>query len=269
MNDARDWPRVALALAAAALIGGAVLALASRLAYMSRRAVCRRRVPIAEYAFQSGDLLLASDLPPRDARSLLLGVGNWTKVLTASAFNHVGVVYVEPLTRAVYVWEINGGGTRLATLHDYTCGRARQRLYVRALNKPLRDVHALERVIARQWNSRTFDFDMPLAYVHRYCWMVPPLLKGHAWGANRQRTCAHLTTECYQALGVLELRGSGLDPASLFPADYGRDQIDARLLPFANGYALGPLVQLEFCVDARNQFRVPPRASPDRRMHCT
>ena len=176
------------------------------------------------------------------------------KAFTGSCFNHAAVAYVEPDTRQVLFWEINGAGTRLATVRDLTCGRPDHDVFVRSLSAPI-DVALFERAMAAQWEHE-FTFPhrppsppAPLDTVARGSRSSPPTPPRHSQppcstatsctrasprvrrrppreaAPRSKRTCAHMVAELYHLVGVLDYDGGrrGIDPAAVFAGDFGRE----------------------------------------------
>lgn len=193
------------------------------------------------YPFKTGDLIITS----HKIRGLL----NTTWVIrtfTRSNYNHIAIAYVDPYTKQVFFWEMNQGGSRLASRYNFWTSRIGGRLMVRPLNKPV-DQRIFMNMMAKQWDL-IFNPDFSLAWGHR---MLPepflpiPVIKGHHWGGGEGRTCAHLAAEMYAALGVFDFHNTGIDPQTIFPCDYAKPQIDKTTLPLTNGYEFGPLILLK------------------------
>lgn len=258
--------RITLCAVVALLVGVTVVALC---AVRTRRYVTAapepraRRCTLTAHPFRTGDLVLTSNRNGRDGRGpqTLLDWAAPIKWITGSAFNHAAVAYVEPDTRQVLFWEINGSGTRLATVRDLTGGRPDHDVFVRGLSAPV-DGALFERAMAAQWEHE-FNFFAPAAVAARFLgrprrdFYASSLLDRKAApesaprvhdGAAPKRTCAHMVAELYHLVGVLDYAGGrrGVDPAAVCAGDFARPVIDRRVLPLAAGYAFGPLVRLDW-----------------------
>jgi len=234
------------------LVGMAVVYVLKRARYLwAKPNAALRHADLWTYPFRTGDLILTSNR----LESLRDVVANFDpvaaiKLFTESPFNHTAVAYVDPDTEQTLFWELNGTGTRMATMYDMTSGRPDHIVCVRTLvGGPPIDPRAFMAVVKAQWRYQ-FNMDVALAWYHRYAGRAPcvpaPFFKGHNWGHGRQATCVHMTTELYHMLGVIDLTRTGVDPAGVFAADYGRDPIDTHIIPLANGYRFGPIVRLDF-----------------------
>lgn len=203
-----------------------------------------RKYNFWDYGFKTGDLILTCI--KTKSFSSMFSVSAFIKLFTNSPYHHTAVVYVQPETGQVFFWEMNGGGTRLATVADMVDKKIDQFIAVRSLNKSI-DIRLFEDIIKQQWNY-TFNMDICLSWYHRFiCPYVPvTFLRGLPWGGGRQTTCAHMTTEMYSALGVLDFSSTGVDPSSIFATDYAREQIDKKIIPLTNGYEFGPLTLLDY-----------------------
>ncbi|AGO83863.1 hypothetical protein psal_cds_278 [Pandoravirus salinus] len=264
-DDGQGRRRALLYVAVVLLVGLVVVALC---AARARRYVTAtpephaRRSALAAYPFRTGDLVLTSNRNGRDGRGPRSLV-DWPVVIkwiTGSAFNHVAVVYVEPDTRQVLFWEINGNGTRLATVRDLTSGRPDHDIFVRSLSTPVDDA-LFERAMAAQWEHE-FNFFVPAAVAARLLgqprrdFYALSLLdrKAAPQGTVRphdpvpKRTCAHMVAELYHLVGVLDYAGGrrGVDPAAVCAGDFAKPTIDRRVLPLAADYRFGPPVRLDW-----------------------
>lgn len=236
-------------------------------AVRTRRYVTATPEPLAQqtgltaYPFRTGDLVLTSNRNGRDGRGLqsLVDWATPIKWVTGSPFHHAAVVYVEPDTRQVLFWEINGNGTRLATVRDLTSGRPDHDVFVRSLSAPVDDA-LFERAMAAQWEHE-FNFFAPAAVVARFLgrarrdFYASSLIDREAEprGATKshaapKRTCAHMVAELYHLVGVFDYAGGrrGIDPAAVCAGDFARPAIDRRVLPLAADYRFGPLVHLDW-----------------------
>lgn len=269
-RESRRWRRrTTLCAVVALLVGVTVVALC---AVRTRRYVTAAPEPraprcaLAAHPFRTGDLVLTSNRNGRDGRGAQ-SLFDWSapiKWITGSAFNHAAVVYVEPDTRQVLFWEINGSGTRLATVRDLTSGRPDHDVFVRGLSAPV-DGALFERAMAAQWEHE-FNFFVPAAVAARFLgrprrdFYASSLLdrravlegaaespRARGGSTAPKRTCAHMVAELYHLVGVLDYAGGrcGVDPAAVCAGDFARPVIDRRVLPLAAGYAFGPLVRLD------------------------
>lgn len=162
----RQWAGVILAVVLLLVV--IIVALAGAAARMRRYVqtppVVGLTRTVGTCPLRTGDLIITSNHDGRHRRSL----ADWSvpiKWVTGSPFNHVAVVYVEPDTRQLLFWEINGSGTRLATVRDMTCGRPRHDVFVRHVSPPV-DAAAFERAMAAQWEHE-FNFFAPAAVAAR------------------------------------------------------------------------------------------------------
>ncbi|AVK74691.1 hypothetical protein pqer_cds_269 [Pandoravirus quercus] len=261
-SNGRGRRRVILYVAIALLVG---LVVAAWCAARTRRYVTATPEPLAQqirlaaYPFRTGDLVLTSNRNGRDGRGLrsLVDWATPIKWITGSPFHHAAVVYVEPDTRQVLFWEINGNGTRLATVRDLTSGRPDHDVFVRSLSAPVDDA-LFERAMAVQWEHE-FNFFAPAAVAARFLgrpcrdFSTSSLvdrevaLRGTTDPrAAPKRTCAHMVAELYHLVGVFDYAGGrrGIDPAAVCAGDFARPTIDRRVLPLAADYRFGPLVHL-------------------------
>nr|UMO78899.1 hypothetical protein [Pandoravirus belohorizontensis] len=261
--------RITLCAVVALLVGVTVVALcvARTRRYVTAVPEPRaQRRTLAAHPFRTGDLVLTSNRNGRDGRGAqsLLDWSAPIKWITGSAFNHAAVVYVDPDTRQVLFWEINGSGTRLATVRDLTSGRPDHDVFVRGLSAPV-DGTLFERAMAAQWEHE-FNFLVPTAVAARFLgrprrdFYASSLLdrkaalesaaespRAHDRLAAPKRTCAHMVAELYHLVGVLDYAGGqrGIDPAAVCAGDFAKPVIDRRVLPLAAGYTFGPLVRLD------------------------
>nr|UDO47793.1 hypothetical protein [Pandoravirus massiliensis] len=263
---AHRWVAVAVAIILLVLI--VAVALAGAAARMRRYVRAAPAVDLScaidESPLRTGDLIITSNHNGRHGQPL----ADWSvpiKWITGSRFNHVAVVYVEPDTRQVLFWEINGSGTRLATVRDLTCGRPRHDIFVRRVSPPV-DTAVFERAMAAQWEHE-FNFFAPAAVAgrvigcrqHRDFYVRSLLSRRRAVCANGQsdrvqrgavhrRTCAHMVAELYHLVGVLDYDHGrrGIDPAALCAGDFAEAEPDPSILPMARGYRFGPITRLEW-----------------------
>lgn len=274
-------------LAVALLVVIVVVALASAAARMRQYVATPPAVDLAHAIdacpLRTGDLIITSNHNGRRGHSL----ADWSvpiKWVTGSPFNHVAVVYVEPDTRQLLFWEINGSGTRLATVRDLTCGRPRHDIFVRRVSPPV-DAAVFERAMAAQWEHE-FNFFAPAAVAARLlgsrqhrAFYARSLISRRAVFANHdfgddavddggsdldrrlksratrgqkglvhRRTCAHMIAELYHLVGVLDYAQGrrGIDPAALCAGDFAKTEPDPDILPMARGYRFGPITRLEW-----------------------
>jgi len=191
------------------------------------------------YPFKTGDLFLFSKkVDP------LLSANRALKLFTKTTTNHVGVVYVEPHSGHVYVWDMNITGPRLASLSSLVDGSSatnQHHFLVRPLNKPA-DSKLFQKIIRQQWDA-VYDYDIGLATYHRF-FPILPFLRGHEWNCGKQRHCAHFVVEMYAKLGVLDMQHSLVDPSSYIPADFSQEYKKGVNIPLTSGYKFGNTVML-------------------------
>jgi len=222
--------------AAMAVIVGAVLLVLPRTLRLRQSPKTATKARLAEFPFKSGDLIVTS--AKQDDMSSAI-----TKMANNSVYHHIAMVYVEPVTLQVFFWEINGNGTRLIPITQLKHVKQPFHYMVRPLNKPI-DTTQLESIIRYQWDM-AFNWDIAIPFMNRFSSGAPRVLSGHTWGNNKTRVCAHLVTEAYHLLGVLDFRTSGVDPYAIFPCDFVRSSgDDDAILPLANGYDFLPMVEL-------------------------
>ncbi|AVK75838.1 Endopeptidase incomplete domain containing protein [Pandoravirus neocaledonia] len=194
-RSAPQWMRVVFAVAL--LLAVVVVALAAAAARMRRYVRTPPTVgltrAVGAWPLRTGDLIITSNHDGRRGRSL----ADWSvpiKWVTGSPFNHVAVVYVEPDTRQLLFWEINGSGTRLATVRDLTCGRPHHDVFVRRVSPPV-DVALFERAMAAQWE-------------HEFNFFAPAAVAARVLGCRQRRDFyAHSLLDCGIVLG----HGDGVD----------------------------------------------------------
>jgi hypothetical protein len=210
--------------------------------------------PFNGYDLASGDLILTSNATRNPIDS-----GNLIKVLTDSAFHHAAIVWRQPETGQVLVWEMNATATRLANATTFLADTPRKRIFTRRLvcntdsARRLPDA-ALQDVIARQWEHH-FNYDVARIAWRRVQSAVRPLCGAAGRAPCRRRTCAHMVAEAYLDLGVFRLPpadsddtgrpaevGSSESLASIMPGDF---EFDDRL-PLAPEWSFGPLVELTY-----------------------
>ena len=156
---------VAIGTIVVALVGWAI---ARRLTFVRDPPCVSARRPLREYAFATGHLVLTSNREGRRGSARSHVWADWSvpiKLLTASCFNHAAIAYVDPETRQVMFWEINGSGTRLATMRDFMSGRPDHDVFVRAIDPPV-DPTLFECAMHAQWEHQ-FNFFAPAAVLRR------------------------------------------------------------------------------------------------------
>jgi hypothetical protein len=226
------------------LMGLAVWYLVSRLKLLWKKPYYTATCRLEDFPFKTGDLILTSDQTLSKTASC---TGAIIKIFSSSAYHHVAIVYVDPRTNQIFFWEINGNGTRLSSMYDMTCKKPNHFVAVRSINKPV-DNEIFESVLRKQWNYYC-NMDICMSWYHRFLqgpYLPIPMLRGHTWGKNDQKTCVHMALELYRALGVVDFTSSGTDPSIVFPADFAKEKLDPRYIPLTNGYDFGPITLLEF-----------------------
>lgn len=203
---------------------------------------CTKKVSYKDFPWKSGDLILTCT--KTTSLKSIVSIENFVKFFTQCPYHHTAIVYVDPRTKQVYFWEMNGNGTCLSTMEDMFEGHCDKWVAVRSLNKAI-DTTALEAIMVQQ-RHHNFNLDICLAWYHRYFFpYVPiPFLQSIQWNESTQRTCAQMTTEAYILLGVLRFRREYNDPSAIFAVDYAMGEVDPTLLPMNNGYKFNNLVLL-------------------------
>jgi len=229
--------------------------------YMLPRAT--RCVPLSEYPFQTGDLIIVCTETRKEG---FFNLSVAIKFFCGTPWNHVGVVYVDPHTQEPYLWEMVGSGlTRLIPISDIPDDPFAAHYFVRSINRPC-DPSTMQCVMRQQWTNQ-FNYDIMMPWYSRHMSSVT-CANGVRWANGRQKTCSQLAAEVYQALGIMDFTHTGVDVSELFPSDYagengtgGKARSDGRsnnagqqtpngALPMVRGAQFGPLVELTFARQA-------------------
>jgi len=194
------------------------------------------------YPFKAGDLLLCSS-------SIL------TRFFAHSVWGHVGIVYRDPQTSLLYVWEtqipvqgtwwtftnsLKSKATRLTPLYRYL-KRCPKPLCVRPINQEV-DVDRFCEFVKKKWDQ-PFAFDFLVNGANRVFMDVVnvPVLTRTKRSA---RYCAELVAETFAYLGVFDFKSSvdeGVRPNTIIPRDFGQEH---QRLPLVNGWSFGDEVLL-------------------------
>ncbi len=224
-----------------------------------------RVMTVEEYEpnFRTGDLILTCDLGDAEQKNEnIFRTETIIKAFTQSWFHHSGIVYVDPKTRQVFVCDLNGKGTRLATLRDLFRKKNIMVVVVPRIGPPV-DTFAFERAIEDLWGSR-LDTSIIGNSLQRFL-RVPGtdlrLLPSLASTAppKGESACVTMTSLIYHELGVLDLvslaKNSKLKPWHLYPRDYilasasrtpgEKHKQKESPLPLTQNYAFGEMIQLK------------------------
>lgn len=175
----------------------------------------------------SGDVLLWSSAPSwaTDVEKLLCG----------SAYNHVGMVFVDAAGQA-YVWDCTRHGHRVRSLWVTV---QKGSVMWRRLSRPV-DSAALERFILANL-AQPYSFNLWQGVVTRWAsWLHLPHSRPRT--AVHSRFCSQLVAETYAALGILDFSTSHVSPHLLMPGDFASCR--PGVLPWARGYSLSGEVEL-------------------------
>jgi len=105
----------------------------------------------SEFPFRTGDLVVTSHRTGRRQRGpLVVDTSTLIKCATASPYNHLAVIYVDPTTRQVLFWDMTVTGPRLATVQDMIDGPPDQDVFVRPLLGPRVSTRLFERCMVEQ-----------------------------------------------------------------------------------------------------------------------
>jgi hypothetical protein len=165
-------------------------------------------------------------------------------------WGHVGVVYQDPISKLMYVWEtqipvegtwwtltnsLKSKGTRLTPLYRYLA-RCAKPLCVRPISSPV-DCHRFADFVQRKWDE-PFEFSFVASGANRVfadMFNVPMPRRRKRSG----RYCAELIAETYAYLGVFDFGNcidKTLQPDTMIPRDYSQH---AQRLPLAPGWTFG------------------------------
>lgn len=205
-----------------------------------------KSVPLLQYPYRTGDLIIvATDSKQQGFFNMSVLI----KFFCHTAWNHVGVVYVDPMTHEPYIWEMVGSGlARLIPISDVPDDPFAARYYVRPINRVC-DATIMQKVMQQQWRD-IFNHDIMVPWFSRHMNTVT-CANGVRWQNGREKTCSQLAAEVYQALGIMDFGRTGIDVSELFPSDYAADLPqpigqDTVTLPMINGAQFGPLIALPF-----------------------
>lgn len=197
---------------------------------------CRFSVRLEDVKLKAGDLILTS------------GNNVVTRMFGRSVWNHVGMIFEDPWTHFLYVWEVqlpavntvmaitgDFRATRLSPLVRYVerwCKKGH--VAIRRLNQTV-DLEKFDAFVKQRWNYN-FAFDFMAHGANRFfeSWWSIPIHRG----THKARYCAELVAETYEHLGVL----NSMSSHSTIPGDFAET---ADTLPFSAGYDLGPEILIE------------------------
>lgn len=202
---------------------------------------------------RSGDLVIFSQT----------GLGSQvTRISNGAPWTHAMVLYRDPRTDVLYIWEMCSMGTRLIPWRELR-HRAKE---LKACWRPL-IIHLgseekeqayrqwitrqLQHIIRLQWNLFYDDDVIDISYCRRF---IAPLIGGlfsfsQSTGSTLipRRTCAHLVSEVLQGLQIARFDYAGNDPALTYPLDYAQEPWRSSRIPLVPGrsYATPFMVSLE------------------------
>ena len=203
------------------------------------------RIPMMKYPYKTGDLILTST---EYSKGLVTIMSNLNKVACASLYNHVGIVYVDPQTYQPYIWEIVGGGVvRLLPIHDIPKETYPQRYFIRSLCNSTTSDTKMAQIIRYQWKF-IMNYNVEQSWFARF---VPGIDFGNSisWYNDQLRFCSHFVAECYEMLGVMAFKETGVSAREIFPNDFIADLNNGNnenviRLPWVNGTHLSPIIEL-------------------------
>jgi hypothetical protein len=173
--------------------------------------------------FHTGDVLLYSGVKTPAYHYVF-------KLFLRSPVHHIGVVYVEPGTNKVYVWELFEGGPRIALLKDINSRSIKYAIAVRQWNRPdLFDTKEFHRLMNMQLdNDRMFNFNFLGIFGRRMTGQTEKREEDEL-----RVTCAMFTDEIFQHFGLFH---SNHNNSMMLPPDYLKPNLpyahrDIYLLP--------------------------------------
>lgn len=194
--------------------------------------------------FRAGDLILSSN---ENFLTCTLGGSYW---------NHVAIVYEEPETRVLYVWEVcnppvgwvafastrEHRSTRLSPLYRFFERNSRKRvgsIGYRPLQGPPVDAKQFSDFIKRRW-GQAFAYDYIAQGANRFfgAFGTVPV---ESRTVNGPRYCAELAAETYEHLGVLNFSDSPFTPHETVPSDFCAA---TERIPLSREYSFGQEVFL-------------------------
>lgn len=154
------------------------------------------------YPFQTGDLLLFQNEST---------VFRTLRLFTASMINHIGLIYIHPLTKHPYVLEMTFKGVAMVPLYA-KIKIIKGCVYVRSLQRPLTtdQLKRCDDFVRLHWND-VYMNNVVLHWYNRYLPMVP-LPSTHA---KNEFTCSTFIASALIHLGIL----TGTDD-KLYPLDF-------------------------------------------------
>lgn len=173
----------------------------------ARKALWEAQVPKKFISFEhmdwkSGDLLLCSGSGAHGKIGEIV-----TKVTSGSQWTHIGLVFVHPVTKHVYLWDIDNTAARLIPLFAFL-KRYKGKVAVRRLVKSsfsdmavINDTKYME-FIQKHWNvPYTHDF-----WIHGYNRKFPILALPFAKNITHEEKhfCCTLTAKTLAFLGVIK-----------------------------------------------------------------
>lgn len=180
---------------------------------------CKYQYPLYDYPFKSGDLILFS-------------YPSTLRIFTRGKINHVGIVYIDPIDKHVYLWEMMGrgkGGVRLVPIQDWGKDFKKCKMYVRPLLIPIHSFE-LEQIMKEQKN-RQFNWNVYIPIIHRnFISMIHP-----EWGQDSN--CKHCSTFVYEIYKRLNLTTPFSKESCIFPTDFSHND-------YINFDFLGEMVHL-------------------------
>jgi hypothetical protein len=190
---------------------------------------CSRSESIYKYKFKTGDLLMTSG-------KKLMNIHSINKIFTGSPVNHVGVIYVDPVTKEPWVWETLFHGFSFAPLEYIIKYRKQKFNYaVKSWNIDIPN-HVFYNIMMTQVEQPyLYNYDTVTAYF-RSKWNRD---SKETFSDKNRYTCGHFVAQTYQHLGLFDRdSNAGL----IFPSHFFIDDN----LPYAHkDIKLGEAVYLE------------------------
>jgi hypothetical protein len=194
----------------------------------------RRVALFPQVAFRTGDLLLWN--------SCFKLRTDLEKILCSSRFTHVSLVFVDR-AGVPFVWETVGEtGHRLCKLAPLLRDSgSHMQCVLRKISVPL-DSRAFE-ALARISIGQPYSFGFWKGVVRRW-FPYLELPVSDKPSLTMPRFCSELVADTYRRFGVLDFAHRDTSPALILPDDFA--ECRSTRLPWANGYSLGPEIQVEY-----------------------
>lgn len=214
-----------------------------------------KKMQLQRYPYQTGDLIMVSTETKTEG---FFNMSVLIKFFCGTPWNHVGVIYVDPITNEPYIWEMVGSGlARLIPIQDVPDDPFAAKYYIRSINKVC-SAKTMQIVMRQQWED-IFNYDIMVPWYSRYMNTIT-CANGVRWNKGRHKTCSQLAAEVYHALGIMNFTETGVDVSELFPSDFASDLpgpygTNTSQLPMMNGATFGPLIELEFTRRSKSRQR--------------